>query len=110
MHMKIVKIDLVQIQEIYDNYLVNDFIVDEVKPFDEIKRMYLDNKYEGYAYYDDNVLIAYAFIAFDDDIALLDYFACIYRLYFDIWCISLHTRLYLFFSLLIYQKMSSHQK
>ena len=46
--MRIVKIDLVQIQEIYDNYLVNDFIVDEVKPFDEIKRMYLDNKYEGY--------------------------------------------------------------
>ena len=45
--MRIVKIDLVQIQEIYDNYLVNDFIVDEVKPFDEIKRMYLDNKYEG---------------------------------------------------------------
>ena len=77
MHMKIVKIDLVQIQEIYDNYLVNDFIVDEVKPFDEIERMYLDNKYEGYAYYDGNDLIAYAFIAFDDDIALLDYFACI---------------------------------
>ena len=79
MHMKIVKIDLVQIQEIYDNYLVNDFIVDEVKPFDEIKRMFQDNKYEGYAYYDGNDLIAYAFIAFDDDIALLDYFACIYR-------------------------------
>ena len=73
--MKIVKIDLVQIQEIYDNYLVNDFIVDEVKPFDEIERMYLDNKYEGYALKNMtcSTMGSYACLVFSDKEAAINY-------------------------------------
>lgn len=78
-NMNVVKINLDKIEAIYYKYLIHDFSIDEVKPFSSIDKMYKDGRYEAYAYYDNDELVAYAFMAIDDNIVLLDYLACIYR-------------------------------
>lgn len=66
---------------VYENYLVNDFPKEEVKPFFSINRMWEEGGYEVLGLFQDEELLAYAFLAAcpDTKSVLLDYYAVLER-------------------------------
>lgn len=64
-----------QICDVYAECITRDFLKDEVKPLDAILALYNTGNYQCFGAYCENKLLAYAFIAQNDDCALLDYFA-----------------------------------
>ena len=62
---------------IHQNYMLDDFGADEVKPVERMIEMQERNAYATYGLYDEDRLIAYAFLCGDltEDVVLLDYFA-----------------------------------
>lgn len=75
--MEIKQIDLNTMEEIYNKFAVKDFPKSELKPFKHIQKLYEEGKYIGYGFYEDDELLAYAFMTDvpDESISLLDYFA-----------------------------------
>lgn len=79
--LKAKRLTLTQAEEIYDIYLKADFPPEEVKPFSAIKRMWEQEKYHAYGFYEQteekDTLCAYAFLMADRErrMLLLDYFA-----------------------------------
>ncbi len=68
-----------KIGEVYESHLKKDFAEDEVKPFSVIWDMYVRDEYEAYGFYENEVLLAYAYFVAPkgQDFVLLDYFAII---------------------------------
>ncbi|MBQ8533846.1 MAG: GNAT family N-acetyltransferase [Clostridia bacterium] len=66
-----------ELGEVYESYLKKDFAADEVKPFSAIMDMYDRGEYEAYGFFEDNMLLAYAYFVTpkSSDTVLLDYFA-----------------------------------
>ncbi len=64
-----------QICDIYAERIARDFLKDEVKPLDAILALYDSGNYNCFGAYRENRILAYAFVAQNDDCALLDYFA-----------------------------------
>lgn len=73
------RLDIETIEQIYKTYLVKDFPANEVKPLENIKTMWEMDGYEGFGYYDNDVLKAYAFTCHEPSspYILLDYFAVV---------------------------------
>lgn len=72
-------LDLARMREIYDTFLVHDFPAAEVKPFSAIGEMFARGVYFGYAFVQEDELLAYAFFVQSETThtALLDYFAVV---------------------------------
>lgn len=68
-----------EIGEVYESHLKKDFACEEVKPFSVIWDMYLRGEYEAYGFFEDNMLLAYAYFVAPKGlkVVLLDYFAVI---------------------------------
>ena len=80
--MRIQKLDLAEIQTIYDNYMIKDFPANELRPFSQTQRLYREGHYEGYGMYDDqDVFVAYALYVkpprHEIHAVLLDYLAVV---------------------------------
>ena len=77
--MKIKALDKNEIRKIYKEHLKNDFPKDELKPLEYINKMYDLSKYECFGFYENNLLVGYAYMVIPDnsDTRLLDYFAVI---------------------------------
>ncbi|MBP7348422.1 MAG: hypothetical protein KA965_07050 [Butyrivibrio sp.] len=59
--MYIKKLELAEIQLIYEKYMKKDFPASELRPFAQTQRLYLEGHYEGYGMYDDqDLFVAYA--------------------------------------------------
>ena len=59
--MYIRKLDLTEIQIIYEKYMITDFPASELRPFTQTQRLYQEGHYEGYGMYDDqDLFVAYA--------------------------------------------------
>lgn len=79
MRIKIVELNDEEIKEIYAKHMVNDFPISEVKPLEVILQGKKLGHYECFGMYEDNALMAYAFMANADNktAVLLDYLAVI---------------------------------
>lgn len=64
-----------QICDVYSECMIRDFAKDEIKPLKTILSLYDDGNYKCFGAFSQNRISAYAFIAKNDDAALLDYFA-----------------------------------
>lgn len=65
---------------IYETKLIKDFPPEEVKPFKSMMRMYHENQYRFLGFYEQDELMAYAYMVNFDHFLLLDYFAVISNL------------------------------
>lgn len=70
------KLELAEVENIYNEWLVKHFPANEVKPLINIKNMWGIGGYEAYGWFEDT-LIGYAFMCKDpnEHCVLLDYFA-----------------------------------
>lgn len=79
------QLDLQQIREVHQNYLVNDFPIEEQKPLELIESLVNKGVYICYGLYNEEILVAYAFFCKggDSNCILLDFLAVIgeYRSY-----------------------------
>lgn len=75
------KLSMDEMSDIYNNYLLVHFPKDEVKPLENIKRMWSQNHYKALAMYESGSeqLVGYAFLSFCESSSqlLLDYYAII---------------------------------
>ena len=73
------KVDIPEIKQIYEKYMVNDFPAAELKPFMAIESLIKRHSYKCFALDSQASLTAYAFLYFNDSqrCFLLDYFAVI---------------------------------
>lgn len=69
------EMNMMEIQEVYNNHLVNDFHSDEIKPLAIIEHMYNVGIYRAIGMYNDDILLAYAFIANVNEVHFIDYYA-----------------------------------
>lgn len=72
-------LDLALMQDIYQTFLVHDFPAQEVKPFSAIASMYQRGVYFGFAFFEQDEIVAYAFFVQPENAqtVLLDYFAVV---------------------------------
>lgn len=65
-----------QLLKVYKERLVNEFHNEEIKPYELIKRLLEEDKYMGYGLYEDDKLVAYAFLCKceDSEYIMLDYY------------------------------------
>lgn len=73
--MEIKILEELEIREIYENYMVQDFPESELKPLDRILQMRNLKSYECLGFYEDDVLRAYGYLLKQQKFVLLDYFA-----------------------------------
>lgn len=71
------QLDMDALHVIYEKEMREAFPADELKPFKRMVEMSEDGHYDVWGYFQENVLLAYACIYRDMDIALLDYFAVV---------------------------------
>lgn len=66
-----------QVQEVYQNHLITDFVPEEQKPLEVILRLMEQNRYICYGLFEEDAMTGYAFFAGngDSDYILIDYFA-----------------------------------
>ena len=69
------KLNISEIEEIYNTYMVSDFPENELKPLSHIKRMVTDKVCTCYALYEGNIVLSYAFLCEYDGYVLIDYLA-----------------------------------
>ncbi|AQX84116.1 GNAT family N-acetyltransferase [Elizabethkingia bruuniana] len=70
------EINFIEFSDIYNQYLLEDFPEDEVKPLYVIENAFAANKYTAYVLEEDSQVKAYAtFMWKEKDLLLLDYFA-----------------------------------
>jgi GNAT superfamily N-acetyltransferase len=77
--LEIKEVDIPEIKQIYEKYMVNDFPAAELKPFMAIESLIKRHSYKCFALDSQASLTAYAFLYFNDSqrCFLLDYFAVI---------------------------------
>jgi GNAT superfamily N-acetyltransferase len=65
-----------ELLKVYEERLVNEFHREEIKPYELIKRLLEEDKYMGYGLYEDDKLVAYAFLCKceDSEYIMLDYY------------------------------------
>ncbi len=68
-----------EIKSIYNKYMVKDFPPDELKPLSSMMNMLSRGIYACYGLYDNENLLAYAYLTVLDDFVLVDYLAVISR-------------------------------
>lgn len=75
--MNVKKMDIAEIGNIYDAHMVIDFPKDELKSMDILSKLYAENCYFGYGFFEGEELLAYAmFVRLEGSTqVLLDYFA-----------------------------------
>lgn len=102
--MEIKKLTIIQVKQIYKQYLINDFPLNERRPLKKIIELCHDHLYETYGLFDNNKLIAYAFFLGHKEDIICDYFAVIdqyrqlgYGSYFLQQCLSMYKHAYLYF-------------
>lgn len=61
--------------KIYNNHMIVDFPAEELKPLDVIQKLIKRKIYISYGLYDDEELLAYAFLATSKSYLLLDYYS-----------------------------------
>ncbi|MCC8060806.1 MAG: GNAT family N-acetyltransferase [Clostridiales bacterium] len=73
------KLELEELQRIYNNHVIEDFPRNERRPLFSMEKLMKTGKYECFGYCDDGSLLAYAFyfLAESRQYALLDYFAVV---------------------------------
>lgn len=74
---RIQKLTIKEIGQIYKKQMQNDFPVSEIKPLERINSLFQRGLYEGYGLFWEKEIIGYAFLttAKDSEWKLLDYFA-----------------------------------
>ena len=77
MERRIEKLSIEDGKKIYYERLVKDFPACEVKPWEKIERFSKDGLYEMFGMWEEDVLLAYAFVSMDEskNHLLMDYFA-----------------------------------
>lgn len=77
--LSIKQLNLLEIQDVYNKYLVNDFPKEEQKPLSLIQDLIHKNAYVCYGLYEDETLVSYAFFGKDTSSSsiLLDFLAVV---------------------------------
>lgn len=75
--MKLRELTMEEVYRIHRTYMLDDFGADEVKPVERMVEMKERNAYAMYGLYDEEQLMAYAFLCgeLDKEVVLLDYLA-----------------------------------
>ena len=66
-----------EIKNIYNKYMVKDFPPDELKPLSSMMDMLSRGIYDCYGLYEEEKLLAYAYLTVLDDFILVDYLAVV---------------------------------
>ena len=75
--MNIKKLTIKQVKEIYNQYIVEDFPINERRPLNKIIKLINNNKYITFALFNQDTLLGYAFFYGYDNQFICDYFAII---------------------------------
>lgn len=73
--MDLKKMNLTEIENIYNNFMLEDFPKSELKSLKTIVRLYKLNKYFAFGIYEKDEFLGYALTMTSENIVLLDYFA-----------------------------------
>lgn len=76
---RIKKLNIHEIELIFNSYIINDFPRNETRPLDKMLLLFNDNRYICFGLFEDDEIIGYAFFIINKSInsLLMDYFATV---------------------------------